>query len=80
VQSVPAVRRQRLLDRHPGQLVAEPDAALPRYENAGGQALLQPDGRISDERVEQPQLGLRQGDRDRFDDRRGGVAQSGGTR
>ena len=59
VQRGPAVGRERLLDRHPRQLVAEGDAVGRRCQHARPEALVQAgELRRGGQRVEQPELGL----------------------
>jgi hypothetical protein len=60
VQLDPAVGRERLLDRHAGQLVTERDAVGGRRQHARAQALLQAGELVlGGQRLEQPELGLR---------------------
>lgn len=61
------MRRQRLLDGKPGQLVSKRDAVRLRLEHAGGQAFLEVVACVAGESLEQPQLGLLRHDRHRFE-------------
>jgi hypothetical protein len=77
VQRRPAVRRQRLLDRHPGQLVAEGDAVVRRGQHARAEALLEArELLLPRQRVQQPQLGVGLGHGDRAQQRRRRRAQA----
>jgi hypothetical protein len=69
VQVEVAVRRQRLLDREPRELVPERDRARGGREHSGGEALLEPVDRVAGERCEEPELGLRGDDCDGVEQR-----------
>ena len=69
MQPDPAVERDRLLDREPGEIVAERDAGRLRREHSRGQAFLEPADRFPRERLEQPELGALRHDRDGVEQR-----------
>ena len=80
VQRRPAVRRQRLLDRHPRQLVAEGDAVGRRGQHPRAEALVEAGELVlAGQRVEQPQLRVGLGHGDRAEQRRGRRAQARGA-
>ena len=58
VQRRPAVRRQRLLDRHAGELVAEGDALGGPGQHARAEAFVEAGELLPRQRLEQPELGL----------------------
>jgi hypothetical protein len=64
VQRRTAVGRKRVLDRHARQLVTEGDAVGGRGQHPRGEALVEPrELVVGGQRLEQPQLGVRPGDR-----------------
>jgi hypothetical protein len=79
VQAGLAVRWHRLLHGEPGQLVPERHARRLGDEHAGRQALVQLAGRVAGDRLQQPGLGVRRHDRDRFQERRSRRAEPRGT-
>ena len=80
VQSYPAVRRQRFLDRDPGEFVPERDSTRTCFEHAGTQAMLECIDSMWHQRIQQPQFGLRRRDGNGFEHRRRGRVQPGDPR
>ena len=79
MQGCSSVRRQRLLESEPGQLVSKRDSRRLGPEDAGGQALLEPVDVFSADRFEEPELDLSRHDRDGLEERSRLGAQMCGT-
>ncbi len=78
VQRDPAVRRQRLLDGHAGDLVAEADAVALADQDARGEAALELGHGLAGHGLEQRQLGTLGQDRDRVEQLAGARVEPGG--
>ena len=74
------VRRHRLLECEPGELVPEHDTGRLRGEHAGRQALVEVIDHAGGESLEQPELGMLRHDRGSFEERLGRKAQPCRTR
>ncbi len=80
VEDALSIRRYRLLDREPRELVPERDRAVRRQQHSGVEALVECRQGVSREHLEQPQLSLRRRDRDRIEQRAGNRPQTRGPR
>ena len=80
VQVDATVRRNRLLECEPGELVPEHDAGRLRGQHAGRQALVEVIDHAVGESLEQPELGMLRHDRSGFEERLGRRAQPCRTR
>ena len=76
VQRRPAVRRQGLLERHAGELVAEGHALGGPGQHARAEAFVEAGDLLARQRLEQPELGLRLGHGHRAEQRPCGRTQA----
>ena len=72
-----AVRRDRLVDREPPELVTKRHSRVVETEHARREALLQVVDSVAGQRCEEPCLCTRRDDRDQLEQRAGGVVETG---